>query len=116
MIRISGAQEDQMTLTVPGSAADPISLKKLSRTLRELPPRLPVAPPPATADVRWELCAPGRYAVTTGEAVVGYVDVVGAVFVVLAGRRYDRATEVAQTLVFEEAVAALIRADSSGKA
>ena len=35
---------------------------------------------------------------------VGFIDVVGAVFVVLAGARYDRAVEVLQTLDFAVAV------------
>ncbi|MBN9171016.1 MAG: SUMF1/EgtB/PvdO family nonheme iron enzyme [Microbacterium sp.] len=46
-----------------------------------------------------------RYEVRHGDAVVGYVDVVGPVFVALVGMRYDRATEVAQTLTFLTAIA-----------
>ena len=45
--------------------------------------------------------------VDVGEGVVGYIDVVGAVFVVLAGARYDRAVEVLQTLDFDAAVRAI---------
>jgi hypothetical protein len=33
--------------------------------------------------------------------------VVGAVYVVLEGERYDRALDVAQTLIFDAAIAAL---------
>jgi hypothetical protein len=38
---------------------------------------------------------------------VGFIDVVGAVFVVLAGPRYDRAVEALQTLDFAVAVDAI---------
>ncbi|WP_344737552.1 hypothetical protein [Microbacterium awajiense] len=38
---------------------------------------------------------------------MGYVDVVGAVFVALRGTRYDRAVEVEQTLLFDRAIAVL---------
>jgi len=94
-----------MTLTAPTSSP------RTLRTLQELPPRLPVSPPDAGATLRWERCAPERYVVWNGTRVIGYVDVVGAVFVVLAGSHYDRATEVAQTLVFDSALAALTGTD-----
>lgn len=76
--------------------------------LTHLPPRRPVEPPTARAAVRWDLVDLDRYAVTVDGQPVGFVDVIGAVFVVLAGGRYDRATEVTQTLVFERAIAALV--------
>jgi hypothetical protein len=76
-------------------------------TLLALPPRRPVAPPDSGAKVRWKRIAPDRYVVRNGAHVLGYIEVVGAVFVVLAGTRHDRATEVAQTLVFDNALAAL---------
>lgn len=76
-------------------------------TLLELPPRRPVAPPDPHARVRWKRTAADRYVVRNGGHVLGYIEVIGAVFVVLAGSRYDRATEVAQTLVFDNALAAL---------
>ncbi len=41
--------------------------------------------------------------------VVGYVDVVGAVFVAPRGASYAQATEVHQALVLEDALAALMR-------
>ena len=43
-----------------------------------------------------------------GEVVVGYVEAAGAVFVALHGSRYDRAVEVAQSLTFDVAAAALL--------
>jgi len=41
------------------------------------------------------------------DTVVGYVEIVDGVFVALAGRRYDRAVEVAQALDLDRAVARL---------
>lgn len=43
-----------------------------------------------------------------GETVVGYVEAAGPVFVALHGSRYDRAVEVAQSITFDIAVAALL--------
>jgi len=73
-------------------------------SLRELPPRRPQPPAPADSAVRWERVDADRYEVQVLDATVGYIDVVGAVFVVLAGPRYDRAVEVLQTLDFDKAV------------
>lgn len=56
---------------------------------------------PDVQELRWERIAPERYRALRGEDCVGFVDVVGAVFVVLAGSRYDRAEEIAQTLDFD---------------
>lgn len=67
-----------------------------------------VAPVAAQAPgLRWERIAPERYRALRGEQCVGFVDVVGAVFVVLAGTRYDRAEEIAQTLDFDRVTALL---------
>ncbi len=49
----------------------------------------------------WECIAPERYRAVRGDECVGFVDVVGTVFVVLVGSRYDRAEEIAQTLDFD---------------
>ncbi|WP_309103987.1 hypothetical protein [Microbacterium sp.] len=76
-------------------------------TLQALPPRRPLSSPADSARVRWERTGPERYVVRDGADVLGYIDIVGAVFVVMAGARYDRATEVMQTLVFDNAIAAL---------
>ncbi len=77
--------------------------------LQELPTRQAPEEPDPGEVVRWERVAPERYVVLDGHRVAGFVDVVGAVFVVLRGRRYDRAVEVAQTLVFDDAIGVLTR-------
>ena len=43
-----------------------------------------------------------------GKSVVGFIESAGAIFVALHGPRYDRAVEVAQSLAFDVAVAALL--------
>ena len=53
------------------------------------------------------------YVVRRGARTLGFVDVVGAVFVVLAGPRYSHEVEFAQTLIFEEALFALSGDDST---
>ncbi|MHC2998658.1 hypothetical protein OB08_05045 [Microbacterium sp. HJ5] len=77
------------------------------RTLRELPPRRPQPPAPEDSPVRWERMDLDRYEVILEGATVGYIDVVGAVFVALEGTRYARAVEVLQTLDFASAVRAI---------
>ena len=77
------------------------------RSLRELPPRRPEPPAPEHAVVKWERIGFERYEISVEGTTVGYVEVVGAVFVVLAGCRLDRAVEVLQTLDFTTAVRAL---------
>lgn len=62
---------------------------------------------PDVRELRWERIAPERYRALRGEDCVGFVDVVGTVFVVLAGSRYDRAEEIAQTLDFDRVTALL---------
>ncbi|WP_191089258.1 hypothetical protein [Microbacterium radiodurans] len=73
-------------------------------TLRELPKRRPQAAAEPTAEVIWELVDVDRYEIREAAVVLGYVDVVGAVFVALSGPWYASAVEVRQTLRFEEAV------------
>lgn len=46
--------------------------------------------------------------VSIGNAVVGFVESAGPVFVALHGPRYDRAVEVSQSLVFDVSAAALL--------
>lgn len=75
--------------------------------LAELPPRMPVAPPAAGSRAAWERVDPDCYRVHRNGRTVGWVDVVGALFVVLRGERYDRAVEVCQVLDFDRAIAAL---------
>ncbi|CAN7165404.1 hypothetical protein LJR045_000237 [Microbacterium sp. LjRoot45] len=85
-----------------------------------LPVRMPsarerrvLAHPPASTEplprIVWERIDTDAYAVSFGGHTVGFVDVVGRVFVALGGARYDRAVEIAQSLVFEAAVASLVR-------
>lgn len=77
-----------------------------SGALRQLPTRRPEAAN-AKADVRWELVDVDRYEVREGEVVLGFIDVVGAVFVALGGPWYSAAVELRQTLRFDEAVQTL---------
>ncbi len=80
-------------------------------SLRRLPNRRPVASDEdGTPGVRWERIGFDRYEVRCDSAIVGYIDVVGAVFVAVAGTPYARAVEVAQTLDFDRAIAALLEA------
>jgi len=65
--------------------------------------------PPAALSVHCERVGFDRYLVRVGTETIGYIDVVGAVYVVLAGVHYDRAVEVSQTLALEDALAALQR-------
>lgn len=45
--------------------------------------------------------------VTSGDTVLGFVEIVDGVFVALSGERYDRAVEVAQARDLDRAVARL---------
>jgi hypothetical protein len=76
--------------------------------MKLLPSRKPADPAPPAAEVRWDFIDIDRYEVREGDRVLGFIDVVGAVFVVLRGSRYARATETLQTLVFEDAIGALV--------
>lgn len=94
-----------MVLERPASPARRSALRSRTiRTLRELPPRRPEPPAPDDSAVRWDRVDIDRYEVTVHGSTVGFIDVVGAVFVVLAGTRYARAVEVLQTLDFATAV------------
>jgi hypothetical protein len=48
------------------------------------------------------------YEISRDGYIVGYVEVVGPVFVALGGPRYDRAVEVKQTVTFHTAVDAVL--------
>lgn len=94
-----------MVLERPSSPARRSGLRSRAMpSLRELPPRMPEPPAPRDSAVRWERIDVDRYEVKVRGATVGFIDVVGAVFVVLQGARYDRAFEVLQTLDFAAAV------------
>ncbi|WP_426323732.1 hypothetical protein [Microbacterium sp. E-13] len=82
-------------------------------SLKELPPRRPEPPAPEDSVVRWERIDIDRYEVRLRGMIVGYIDVVGAVFVALAGSRYDRAVEVLQTLDFATAVGSISPVDDA---
>jgi hypothetical protein len=51
---------------------------------------------------------PDLVEVVIGGSVVGYIEMVGSVFVSLKGPRYDIAVEVAQSMAIEAAHAALL--------
>lgn len=68
-----------------------------------------LAAPPALAEIPWTRIDLDLYEVAREGYIVGYVEVVGAVFVALGGPRYDRAVEVSQHLTFHAAVDALVR-------
>lgn len=52
--------------------------------------------------------SPSLLRVSRGEQVVGFVEHVGRVYVALAGERYDRAVEVAQSLDVTRAARSLV--------
>lgn len=60
-------------------------------------------------EIPWTRIDLDLYEVSRSGVVVGYVEVVGAVFVALGGARYDRAVEVSQHLTFHAAVDTLVR-------
>jgi hypothetical protein len=100
-----------MTIEAPLSASRVVRLRSRStEALRELPSRRPQPPAAAGLPIQWELVDLDRYAVRDRGRTVGFIDVVGAVFVALHGSRYDRAVEVLQTLDFDTAIATLCRA------
>ena len=84
-----------------------------NETLKQLPPRRPAEPPAPASPLQWHLVDLERYEVEAGGRTIGFVDVVGAVYVALAGSRYDRSVEATQTLVFEDALEALQLASSN---
>jgi len=69
----------------------------------------PSSTPPALTEIPWTRVDLDLYEVAREGYVVGYVEVVGAVFVALGGPRYDRAVEISQHLTFHAAVDALVR-------
>ncbi len=75
--------------------------------LRALPARRPADPSTRASRIQWDLVTPDRYEVRIAGETAGFIDVVGAVYVVLSGPRYDRAVEIAQTLVWSSATTAL---------
>lgn len=97
-----------MVLDMSPIARKPSAVRLASSdALRQLPARRPQPAPPAESGVRWELVDVDRYEVREGDVVLGYVDVVGAVFVALGGPWYAASIELRQTLRFDEAVQTL---------
>lgn len=88
---------------VPATASDAVVVA--------VPAPVPAAPAPAVAftEIPWTRIDLDLYEVARDGYIVGYVEVVGAVFVALGGTRYDRAVEVSQHLTFHAAVEALLR-------
>jgi hypothetical protein len=74
-----------MVLESPASSSRRNAVR--SRSLKELPTRRPEPPAPHGSAVRWERVDIDRYVVLVHGTTVGFVDVVGAVFVALSGPR-----------------------------
>ncbi len=102
-----------MVLEMPTSPARSGLRARVMPSLKELPPRRPEPPAPEDSAVRWERIDLDGYEVRSNDCTVGFVDVVGAVFVVLSGTRYDRAVEVLQTLDFATAVRSICPPDQA---
>ncbi len=78
----------------------------------ELSSPAPSAPPSPVRGIVWELIDVDAYAVTCDADTVGFVDVVGSVYVALAGPDYHRAVEIAQATDLESAIATIVVARS----
>lgn len=63
----------------------------------------------ARTEVPWTRIDIDLYEIASAGLIIGYVEVVGPVFVALGGPRYDRAVEVSQELTFHAAVDAVQR-------
>jgi hypothetical protein len=102
-----------MSIAEQHSPGRPTERRDKAAVLQGMPrrrtPEAPVAalPAPAVPTVRCTLIELDEYEVCRGDDVLGYIDVVGSVFVARAGARRDHAVEVLQTLVWEQAVAVL---------
>lgn len=68
-----------------------------------------IVAPPAFTQIPWTRIDLDLYEVARDGYIVGYVEVVGAVFVALGGARYDRAVEVSQHVTFHAAIDTLLR-------
>jgi hypothetical protein len=65
-------------------------------------------------EIPWTRIDLDLYEVASDGRIVGYVEVVGSVFVALGGTRYDRAVEVDQHLTFHAAVDTVLRRAAGG--
>jgi hypothetical protein len=70
--------------------------------------REPVAAPARRRLAAYRTVRPDLVEVVVGGAVIGYIEMVGNVFVSLKGARYDLAVEVAQSMAIETAHNALL--------
>lgn len=93
-------------MVMEASFSRPGSMKDAARTVAKAEA---VVIPPAFTEIPWTRIDLDLYEVARDGYIVGYVEVVGAVFVALGGARYDRAVEVSQHLTFHAAVDALVR-------
>ncbi|TLF32240.1 hypothetical protein [Microbacterium sp. 5K110] len=90
-------------MDIPVGRPEPIS-NVAARTAEDAAPAaLPVT------EIPWTRIDLDLYEVARDGRIVGYIEVVGAVFVALGGTRYDRAVEVAQHLTFHAAVDTVLR-------
>lgn len=89
-----------MVMDIPVSKPGPIA----SVTAREVEQTIPTV-----TEIPWTRIDLDLYEVARDGRIVGYVEVVGAVFVALGGSRYDRAVEIAQHLTFHAAVDTILR-------
>lgn len=69
----------------------------------------PEAPVIASSAPRVERVGADCYVVLDDLRPIGYIDVAGAVFVALWGRRYDRAVEIGQSRVLDTAAALVLK-------
>lgn len=80
-------------------------------TLEMTPSRRSGRPEPDSSGAPYRLVIDDieRYRVIVDGTTIGYIDLVGSVFVALAGPHYALAVEVRQSLVLEDAAAAFLR-------
>lgn len=97
-----------MVMEAPLSPQGP----KTGRAVAGVTPSVATVPAPivpAVTEIPWTRVDLDLYEVARGGFIVGYVEVVGSIFVALGGPRYDRAVEVAQHVTFHAAVDAVLR-------
>lgn len=87
----------------------PLSRRGSSTSARNAATPAPVEFVSAVTEIPWTRIDLDLYEVSRGGYIVGYVEVVGAVFVALGGARYDRAVEVSQHSTFHAAVDVVVR-------
>jgi hypothetical protein len=73
-----------------------------------VPPRSAEAPPARRRLAAYRTVRPDLVEVVVGGSTIGYIEMVGSLFVSLKGSRYDLAVEVAQSMSIEVAHTALL--------